>query len=117
MKPTILILEDNFLLSEDLAWGVREELDANPVVAARASDALKLITPDTAFAFLDVEVLDGTSFPVAERLKEMDIPFVFVSGSRPDQVPENLRKAPFVQKPAASRSLMQLAKSLGSTVG
>jgi DNA-binding LytR/AlgR family response regulator len=117
MKPNVLILEDNFLLCADIADLVAERLNATPVMASSVAKALKLVPDDIAFAFLDIDVLDGESYPVAQKLMENEIPLVFVSGKDKHLLPDEFRDVPFVSKPATPRILVQLAKSLSSAFG
>jgi DNA-binding response OmpR family regulator len=51
------------------------------------------------FAFLDIEVTDGQTFEIALELRRNEVPFVFVSGARPEALPPDLRGAPFIPKP------------------
>ena len=112
MKPHVLILEDNFIISCDIAGLVTESLHAVPVMASSVATALKLIPDDIALAFLDIDVLDGVSYPVARKLIENEIPFIFVSGKNKELLPDEFRQSPFVSKPASADKLVQLAKSL-----
>jgi hypothetical protein len=68
MKPHVLILEDNFFLAEDLADLVRKDLDGDPLVVHHVSDAIEMIPDNIKLAFLDIEVSDGVSYPVAKKL-------------------------------------------------
>jgi DNA-binding LytR/AlgR family response regulator len=117
MKPNILILEDNFLLAEELAYVVKKWLNGTPLLAATVSDALKLISEDIVLAFLDIEVLDGVSYPVAKKLITDKIPLIFVSGIEKETLPEEFKETPFLPKPASDRKLVQLAKSLTHASG
>ena len=114
MKPKVLILEDDFLLSEDLANLVRDGLDAIPVVATTVASVIELIDDSIVFAFLDIDLPDGTSYPVAKKVVESGIPLVFVTGKEKEIVPKEFGKIPFVAKPASVDNLVQLAKSLTS---
>ncbi len=114
MKPTILILEDDFFLRQDLVDFVKGQFTAEPKSAASANQAMALISRDTQFAILDIEVLDGNSFGVAEILTDRKIPYVFVSGSDPASVPQNLRSAPFLSKPFAEEKLRIITQSLST---
>jgi DNA-binding LytR/AlgR family response regulator len=117
MKPHVLILEDNFIISADIADLVTRSLHAMPVVATSVAKALKLVPNDIALAFLDIDVQDGVSYPVAQKLMENKIPLVFVSGKNKALLPDEFRDVPFVSKPAHPRNLVQLAKSLSSAFG
>lgn len=112
MKPHVLILEDDFLLAANLEEVVQEDLNADPIGASTVSEALEVIPDDIAMAFLDIEVRDGLSFPVARKLKEFDIPFVFISGSDKRNLPDDLKDVPFLAKPVATSRLVRLAKAL-----
>ena len=114
MKPHVLIVEDDFILSEDLADLVRDGLNAIPVVAETVASATELIDDNIVFAFLDIDLPDGTSYPVARKLVENGIPLVFVTGKEKEILPDEFKKVPFVSKPAPIRNLVQLAKSLSS---
>lgn len=114
MKPHVLILEDNFIISHDIAGLVTENLHAKPVLARSVAVALKLIPDDIAFAFLDIDVLDGESYPVAQKLVKNNIPFIFLSAKNRNLLPEEFSEAPFMPKPVDGKNLMQLTKSLTS---
>lgn len=113
MKPHVLILEDDFLIAANLEDVVQEDLLAEPISVSTVAEALTII-PDIEFALLDVEVRDGNSYKVARKLKECEIPFVFVSGNDRLSLPYDLQDAPFLSKPVASGRLVRLAKALSS---
>ena len=103
-RPTIgrvLLVEDNMLIALD-AEDMLADLGAEAVaVAASVSDALAAIErerPD--LAVLDVNLGPETSIPVAERLAELDVPFLFATGYG-DKVPRppSVSDAPMVSKP------------------
>jgi len=48
---------------------------------------------------LDVEVTNGKTFEIAQTLERKGVPFAFVSGSRQEELPSDLRSAPFIPKP------------------
>jgi CheY-like chemotaxis protein len=117
MKPHVLVLEDNFIISLDFAGLVSEKLQAVPLVAASVCAALKMIPDNIELTFLDIDVTDGLSYPVAKKLKENEIPFIFVSGKNRDQLPDEFRDSPFLPKPASAHQMVQLAKSLTGAFG
>jgi CheY-like chemotaxis protein len=112
MKPKILIVEDNFLLAEELSELVQHELHAVPVTANTAAAAIELIPDAVKLAFLDIEVLDGTTYPVARKLVENNIPLIFISGNDQTEIPEEFHSLPFVSKPFLHGKLLRLASSL-----
>jgi len=63
-------------------------------------DAMELLdTQHFDGAVLDVELRDGVVFPVADRLADLGIPYLFVSAVYDQLVPARHRRAPFVAKP------------------
>ena len=112
MKPHVLILEDDFIISFDMAGLVTDTLHATPLVVRSIEEALKLIPDDIAFAFLDIDVLDGKSYPVAQKLMDNHIPFIFLTGENRKLLPEKFSKAPFMSKPVDDKTLVKLTKSL-----
>jgi DNA-binding NtrC family response regulator len=115
MARAILIVEDNALIAADIALLVERALGYETRCAANVREAMTMADKDIAFAFLDVEVPDGPSFPVAGLLKEMHVPFVFVSGSDPSRVPQDLSDVTFLRKPVmASRLIASAEKYLAA---
>jgi hypothetical protein len=112
MRPHVLIVEDNFLLSECLVDIVQEDLAAEALTATCVSVALGIIPDDIVLAFLDIEVEDGKTYPAARKLMANHIPFIFVSGNEPTSLPDDLKDAPFLSKPVNPDQLIKLAKVL-----
>jgi DNA-binding LytR/AlgR family response regulator len=113
MKPHVLIVEDNFLLSEHLADIVQGDLAAEPLMASCVSVA-RMIPDGVVLAFLDIEVADGKTYPAARKLRANNIPFIFVSGNEPASLPEDLKEVPFLSKPVVPGRLVRLAKALSN---
>jgi DNA-binding response OmpR family regulator len=100
MKPLrILILEDEPLVALDLEMAVEavapSEVRWSPSIAA----ARRFVGEPIDFALLDIDVEDGKTFDFARQLQDRGTPFAFVSGSKLDDVPEELRSAEFIPKP------------------
>ena len=112
MKPNVLIVEDDFLLAANLAEVVQEELDAEPVLASSVAEALQIPPARIVLALLDIEILDGKSYPVARKLIENNVPIIFVSGNESASLPDDLKDIPFLAKPVATGRLVRLAKAL-----
>ena len=114
-----LLVEDNMLIAldaEDMLTG----LGATSIeVAASVSDALTAIErerPD--LAILDVNLGTETSIAVAERLAELDVPFVFATGYG-DRVPRpaSISDAPIISKPYNPDVLRKAIGTLGEMRG
>ena len=95
----ILILEDDPLTALDLQClleGCGHEIVG---LCGTVADAGEQISDSLDFAFLDIDLPDGKSFPVAEALESRHVPFAFVSASRRSDLPATLRHVPFIPKP------------------
>jgi signal transduction histidine kinase len=69
-----------------------------------ASAALASQVPDA--ALLDVNLVDGDVYPLAECLQQSKVPFVLLSGSHRAQVPTSLQPRAFLSKPASTRDIV-----------
>jgi CheY-like chemotaxis protein len=96
----LLVVEDEShvaMLIEDMLADMGCDVVAS---AARVSEALRLIeATDIDAAVLDVNVAGEKVFPVAEKLRDRKIPFVFATGYGADGVREDFRTHPVVPKP------------------
>ncbi|WP_181708799.1 response regulator [Chthonobacter rhizosphaerae] len=109
----VLILEDEFFVALDLEQIVQTHMPAAKVVLCTSvSEAQVALQEPIELALLDIDVLDGKSFPVAQALAERGTPFAFVSSHRPDDVPAHLVQAPFVPKPFAAPLIQQTLQTI-----
>jgi CheY-like chemotaxis protein len=111
----VLIVEDEAMVSM-LLEDVLGELGCEVVGPAFSlPQALSLVGSDQAIgaAILDVNVRGMPIYPVAEKLAEMGVPFVFATGYGPDGLVENWRARPKLQKPF---SVQQVATALLAAV-
>ena len=103
----VLLVEDNLIIALDTEAMV-ETLGASKVhTASHVAEAKDIIDQhNLSFAFLDINLGDTTSFPIAEILLAKGVPFIFTSGYGDDtSMPENLRAVPRVSKPFDIHSL------------
>lgn len=63
-------------------------------------------------AFLDVTLGSVTSFPIAELLTSLGIPFAFLTGEDRGQLPLHLRDVLFLSKPVGFDDLLAAAETL-----
>jgi CheY-like chemotaxis protein len=109
----ILVVEDSFLLAETL----REYLDESGYVtvgpAAQVSAALVLCGSNHLDgALLDINLGKETCFPVADRLTEEQVPFMFLSGYDNYIVPDRFRDVPKLDKPYDRAEILRTAERL-----
>lgn len=115
-SSNILIVEDNALLACDLQ-DLLGDFGANAVGPAHnvmAGMALLDSEPVDA-ALLDVNLGDDFVWPIARKLRDMTIPFAFLSAAcTQDDVPDDLRPSVCLDKPATSQKIIDtLGKLLG----
>ncbi len=110
----ILVVEDEPWIAMDLETMIVELVTATVVVGRSIAAAKEVLHEALDFAFLDVEVTDGKTFEIAQILERERVPFVFVSASPRDQLPFELRSAPFIPKPFHAT---QIERALQAVVG
>jgi len=102
----ILILEDDPMIALDLQAILEAEGHEVPDALSSLSEAYRHLDDGFDCALLDVDVVGGKSFGVAEALIERQIPFVFVSASKPCDLPRPLQQAAFIAKPYDEQALL-----------
>jgi DNA-binding LytR/AlgR family response regulator len=106
----ILVVEDEYMLAEDLRQ-VLVKLAVEVVGPfATVLEALTLLqsgdTPDG--AVLDVNLQNDTIFPVVDLLRERGVPFVLTTGYDGWALPEAYANAPRCAKPLDMRRLSRM---------
>lgn len=104
---SILLVEDDIILSTDLAFALTEA-GCKAVVPATANAAALSAMVHYIFdaAILDVNVQNEWVFPVANALDAAGIPFLFLTAYSHNSIPAQHRERPFVQKPHHPESLL-----------
>ena len=86
----VLIVDDEFLIAIELEAVFRDAGAAEVIICGSVSEALEAIDEDGFdVAVLDVRLGSETSDPVADRLDEDGVPFIFYSGQ---DLPKTLRQ-------------------------
>lgn len=87
-RPTVLVVEDEFIVAFDLAETVRDEGFALAGPYAHGEEALEMLDQDHPdAAILDVKLADGEVYSLADELSARGIPILFHSGH---EVPRDL---------------------------
>jgi CheY-like chemotaxis protein len=111
----ILIVEDEVLIAmllEDIVTDLGHDA-VGPVM--RLQSALAAAERETFdFAILDINLAGQQSFPVADRLMQRGIPFIFASGYGRAGLTEAYSAIPVLQKPYEPR---QIASLIGTSFG
>ncbi|WP_225896816.1 HWE histidine kinase domain-containing protein [Brevundimonas goettingensis] len=112
----VLVVEDSLIIALD-AEDIVSRLGASTVAtAATLEAALESIeaAPPT-IAMLDINLGDRNSYPVADRLMELNVPFLFATGYGEQAVlPMEHRGRPVIQKPYV---LEKVARVLAAMIG
>lgn len=106
----ILVVEDNFMIASSLkrmlqSWGC-DVLGPVPSV----EEAVQIIEDDDiSGGILDINIRGGTSAPVAARLRNKGLPFIFITGySSPHLLPDELLEAQRLHKPLTDTVLRSI---------
>jgi CheY-like chemotaxis protein len=104
----VLVVEDQYAVALDLCEGLDREGASVVGPASSVEDALKIlessVRPDV--AVLDIQLQGGLVYPVADRLAELGVPYLFTSACEPDEIPEQYRFAPRFDKPIRLSSII-----------
>ena len=113
----ILVLEDDVLIATDLA-ATLEEMGASVQGPAHTAQQAELSIarrkPD--LALLDFKLNGHTSEHIAERLEEMDVPVVFITGHSRHHLPERFQNHTIIQKPVSPKALRDIMHGVADPV-
>lgn len=109
----VLVVEDEPLIGmdmEDAVDGLGHEV-VGPI--AELDEALNLATVAAlGCAILDINIVGGNSYPVADILLKRGLPVLLLSGYRAETLPVRLRQEPRLPKPFTSAQLVEEIREL-----
>ncbi len=117
--PSILVVEDEMFVAM-LVEDILSNSGYRVTKAARVDKALEMVDHGDPFdaALLDINLNGVEVFPVAAKLREMGVPFVFASGYGREGLPPDFSDSPVLQKPYLPDALRDaVAALLGRTNG
>lgn len=102
----VLIVEDRYLLADDLARMLRR-LGARVVgPVSTVTDALQAVERgEIDLALLDIDLRGTMVFDVADALSRRGVPFAFSTGYARNALPGRYRDVPFLSKPISQHRL------------
>jgi CheY-like chemotaxis protein len=109
----VLLVEDEPIIAMSVE-DILAELGCvvvGPALSAAAGEELARNEQFDA-ALLDINMGDGASFPIAEILRQRNIPFGFATGYGRTGVPADLRRVPVLAKPYTKESLAETLRTL-----
>lgn len=116
LSGTVLVVEDNMIIALD-AEAMLMDMGAQSVVTASCvADAIALLDTETpTFALLDVNLGGEDSFPVADRLADAGIAYIFASGyGWAAKCPARHKGRPFITKPYTKDSIAKALAALSA---
>ncbi|MES2290632.1 MAG: HWE histidine kinase domain-containing protein [Pseudomonadota bacterium] len=112
----VLLVEDSLIIALD-AEDILTRLGARTVTTAATVDSAldQIDTHPPTIAILDINLGDRNSFPVADRLMNLNVPFLFATGYGEQAViPDDHRGRTIVQKPY---TLENVARAMDELTG
>lgn len=109
----VLIVEDDPFIAMDIESALADQFGdrAELIVVESLDEARRMVGFELSCALLDIDVVGGKTFEVAERLLARGTPFAFVSGSAPADVPPPLREVHFLRKPFSTADIATFVSS------
>ena len=109
-RPTVLVVEDEFIIALDLSETVRDlgfKVEGPFADKENAFIAIDQHMPDC--AILDVKTADGEVYPLADALTDAGVPIIFHSGHVPPiEVTERYPQARACAKPCPPDQLITM---------
>ena len=113
MALNVLVVEDEWVVAMDHAETLRGADFEVVGPCGTVEEALSAIEANHVdAALLDLQLRDGKSYPIAERLRQLGIPFVFLSGYDERVLPASMRGSRMLLKPVERGGLLEAAASL-----
>jgi CheY-like chemotaxis protein len=112
---SVLVVEDEAVIAMDLCLTIEEWGGAPVGPASSVKEALELLgaTPECRAAIVDVNLPDGDSGPVLDRLQERDAAVIVSTGfALPPNVRERHQHVTILKKPVPSRKAVETLVSL-----
>lgn len=112
---SVLIVEDDFLIGTDLELVLKHRGAAEPEVVGSCGLALERVASENFdLVTVDVRLSDGNCHGLVEELGNRGIPFVYVTGCEPAELPQ---PAPLVTKPFDDDELVDAVLSVTTETG
>jgi CheY-like chemotaxis protein len=110
----ILIVEDEYLLADDLRQILHEHHAEILGPAATIAKALTLINAGGQMdcAVLDVNLRGRAAYPISAALHQRHIPFLFATGYGSAQIPKEFADVPRLEKPFDRSTLVSALESI-----
>src|SRR5262245_5420333 len=105
----ILVVEDDYFAAAELQQNLKD-VGADVIgpfsTVAQAQDVLRRGKSGVSAAVLDINIAGTMIFPLAEMLRDANIPFVFATGYDGRAIPAQFQSVPRLLKPVEKRLLL-----------
>jgi CheY-like chemotaxis protein len=110
----VLIVEDEMLVAMTIEDALSDAGFAVSAITGRVPDALALLEggKNIDAAVMDLNLAGEATGRVADRLKELDIPFLVVTGYGAAGLPTHHKTTPVITKPFQPEQLVAALKSI-----
>jgi DNA-binding NtrC family response regulator len=110
----VLIIEDEMLVAMSIEDTLSDAGFSVAGITARVSDALALLEHHNGIdaAVMDLNLAGEASGPIADRLEELGIPFLVITGYGRAGLPAHHKKAPVIAKPFEPEGMVTTLKNL-----
>jgi CheY-like chemotaxis protein len=116
---TVLVVEDEFLIAEEMAAMLRDagHVVLGPAGSVRAAEAMLADDPKPDVAVIDANLRGETSAPLARRLRERGIPFCVCTGYRINDLRSLFGDVVTIRKPIDPALLLRTLAALARDDG
>jgi DNA-binding response OmpR family regulator len=114
LRPRILVAEDEYLIARHMRT-LLHRIGGDVVgPVSNLDQAIALArTERLTAAILDIKLADDRPvYPLADLLAERGVPFLFVSGYSPEDIPRRYRNVQLIVKPAELRAFQAAVDAL-----
>jgi CheY-like chemotaxis protein len=112
----VLVVEDQYAIALDLCESLDQQGADVVGPASSVEDALVMLEggarPDV--AVLDIRLRGGLVYPVADRLLQLGVPYLFTTACEQSEIPERHRRAPRFEKPIRLTSILEAIREQSS---
>lgn len=114
-----MVVEDEFIIADEIAAIVEESGHEVMGPFGSIEEATVKLAADEMpdIAILDANLRGRSSVPVAERLRELGVPFCLCTGYRSDDLHSTFGNVPVLQKPVSPRALVAIIETIKSQHG
>ena len=111
----ILIVEDEYFIAADLRRALTREGAEIVGPVGNLEAGLNLADEPIDAAVLDVNLEETHSYPIADRLKARNVPYMFLTGYDGWSLPSGYQDAACMAKPFAMRAVIPMIAALVSS--